>query len=519
MTRSRVAWLAALAGAGGLAAALGQVPWALWPLALAGYAAILGAVALAPRPGLAFGLGWLGGLAQFALALSWIVEPFWIEPERHAWLAPVALIVLPGGLALLWGAAGWAAARLAAPGAGRVWAFALTLTAAEAVRGYLFGGFPWAMPGHVWIETPLAQVAALAGPLGLTALALAPAAGLAALVLAPGRRAVAGLAVPAAIVAAAWGWGVAALSRPMPADRAPLVRLVQPNADQALKWHPDHAERFFRRHLDLTARPPAAGRAPDLVVWPETAVPFWLDAPGDGLWLAAQSAGGAPVALGIQRRGMGADGGWRYYNSLAVLDGQGEAVAIYDKHHLVPFGEYVPVLGALADSPGWAWTTAFVGSALLGYTPGPGPAVLDLGGDLGRVLPLICYEAVFPRHLRSDPRPDWVLQVTNDAWFGQVSGPYQHLALARLRAIEQGLPLIRVANTGVSAVIDARGRVRERLELGVEGVIDTPLPAALPPTPYARTGDWPAHLVLLAALGLLAGAARRRRIDTRGGQG
>lgn len=508
MSRARLAGLAALAGAGGLMAALGQAPWGMWPVAVAGHAAALVAVALAGGPWRAFGLAWVAGLGQFALALGWIVEPFFVEADRHAWLAPFALAALPGGLALLWGLAGALGWALARGPAGRAWALALALTGAEAVRTHLFGGFPWAMPGHVWIDTPVAQLAAQGGALGLTGLTLALAAGLAALVLAPGVRAALGAALALGALGAAWAWGAAVLARPMPPDRDLRLRLVQPNAPQDLKWHPAHVERFFLRHLDLTAGPPADGRLPDLVLWSETAVPFYLDAPGAGLAMAAEAAQGAPVVMGIQRRARLADGGLRYFNSLAVIDPTGEPVATYDKHHLVPFGEYVPWLSPLADTPGWEWLTTFTGSALLGYTPGPGPALLDLG-PAGRALPLICYEAVFARHLRGTDRPDWVMQLTNDAWFGQHSGPFQHLALARLRAVEQGLPLVRAANTGVSAVIDARGRVVAALGLGVEGVLDADLPAALPPTPYARTGDLPALLVL--ALGL-AGLAVRRRL-------
>lgn len=503
---------AGLAVLGGLGAALGQAPWGLWPVALAGLAALALAVARAPGLRAAFGLGWLGGLAMFALALVWIVEPFFIEPERHAWMAPFALGLMAAGMALFWGAAGWLAAWLARPGPGLAWAFGLALTGAEALRGHLLGGFPWAMPGHVWIDTPLAQLAALGGALALTGLALALAAGLAALALAPRRATALAAALPLALAAVGWAWGQGQLARPMPPDRDLRLRLVQPNAAQALKWDPAFAEMFFFRHLDLTAAPPADGRAPDLVLWSETAVPFFLDAPGAGLAMAAEAAGGAPLVLGIQRRGRGADGVLRYHNSLAVIDAAGEPGAVYDKHHLVPFGEYIPWLGPLADRPGFEWLAAFTGSALLGYTPGPGPVLLDLGAA-GRALPLICYEAVFPRHLRTPERPDWVMQLTNDAWFGEHSGPFQHLALARLRAIEQGLPLVRVANTGVSAVIDGRGRLRAELGLGMTGALDADLPAPLPPTAYARTGDLPWHLGLIVAL---AGLALRRRIDSRG---
>lgn len=507
--RVAAGWARALAaGAGGLAAALGQAPWGLWALALAGFGALVWAVATAPGRLAPAALAWLGGLAMLALAMGWIVEPFLVEPERHAWLAPFALVLLPGGLALFWAGAGALATWLAPPGPRRAWAFALALTAAEALRGYLLTGLPWALPGHVWIDTPLGQTAALGGALLLTGGTLAAGAALAGAIA--GRR-LWPVAAVAALGGAGWLWGLAELGRPMPPDRDLRLRLVQPNAAQHLKWHPDWARHFFDRHLDLTAAPGADGRAPDLVLWSETAVPFFLEAPGAGLTMAAAAAGGAPVVMGIQRRALWADGGTRWFNSLAVIDPAGEPFAIYDKHHLVPFGEYIPLLGPLADRPGWEWLTTFTGQGLLGYTPGPGPAVLDLAPLVpaaGRALPLICYEAVFPRHLRVAPRPDWVMQLTNDAWFGTHSGPFQHLALARLRAIEQGLPLVRAANTGVSAVIDARGRVVASLGLGLEGVVDADLPGALPAPLYARTGDLPWHLALTAAL--LALALRRR---------
>jgi apolipoprotein N-acyltransferase len=219
--------------------------------------------------------------------------------------------------------------------------------------------------------------------------------------------------------------------------------------------------------------------------------------------MIAEAAGGVPVALGVQR-----SEGLRYFNSLAVIGPDAVPRAVYDKFHLVPFGEYIP-FGDLAARFG---LSAFAAQAGNGYTAGPGAALLDLG-DLGRVQPLICYEAVFPQDLRAVPaRPDWLLQATNDAWFGQLSGPWQHLAQARMRAIEMGLPLARAANTGISAMIDARGRVVAALGLDRAGVVDADLPAALPVTPYARLGDLPVLLVLIGAMGALA-AVRRKAID------
>ena len=487
--------MAALAG---LAAGLGQAPWGLWPVALAGYGAIFALIrgqGCKRRVALAF----VAGFAHFALVLAWIVEPFLVEPDRHGWMAPFALVLMAAGMALFWAVP---AALARGP-----FGLALAFLAFEALRGYLFTGFPWAMAGHIWIETPVAQVAALSGALGLSALSFALAALLAQLGRALWRHRrgrAAGLGTLAALVLAlSWAWGAQRLAEPEPPARDIRLRLVQPNAPQDLKWDRDFAEVFFFRHLDLSAMPAADGRVPDLVIWSETAVPFLLNRPGAGLIMAAGSTNGAPLVLGVQRQ----DEEGRFFNSLAVLGEGGGVDALYDKHHLVPFGEYVPLLGAWAAEWGIGGLAA---QALSGYTPGPGPALVDLGAA-GRVLPLICYEAVFARNLRGTERADWLLQLTNDAWFGAWSGPFQHLAQARLRAIEQGLPLVRAANTGVSAVIDARGRMVASLGLDLVGVVDADLPAARAPTPYARWGDGPWLVVLALAMGAMALRRQLRR--------
>jgi apolipoprotein N-acyltransferase len=278
-----------------------------------------------------------------------------------------------------------------------------------------------------------------------------------------------------------------------------MLRLVQPNAEQGLKWDPDQARLFFDRQLSFTA----AGSRPDLVIWPETAVPYLLEENPVVGELIAEAGRGSPVAVGVQRVK-----GRQFWNSLAVIGPGGRVTANYDKHHLVPFGEYIPFGDVLYD---WLGLVAFAARQGNGYSPGPGPVVLDLGGNLGKALPLICYEAIFPQDLRAAPeRADWILQITNDAWFGTWSGPFQHLAQAQLRAIEQGLPLVRVANTGVTAVIDARGRTVDSLPMGEAGYLDARLPGALPATPYARWGEGPVLLLLLGlALGLWAAARRR----------
>lgn len=517
--------LAALAG---FASALGQAPWGLWPVTLLALAVIMLTVARAPGPRAGFWCGWAAGAAGFGLAMVWIIEPFFIEPERHAWMAPFALIFLAGGLALFWGVAAAFAVWVAHGRLARLWLFALGMLAMEALRGHLFTGLPWAMLGHIWIDTPMAQLAALSGALGLSALALALSAGLATLWLRLQRgqwlrTGLVGLLL-LAVAGSGWFWGQARLASQGPEDRALRLRLVQPNASQALKWDRHFAEMFYYRHLELTAAPAADGRAPDLVIWSETSVPFLLDNPMDGLRLASEAAGDAALILGIQRRegGQGDGGGVRYFNSMAVLDDIGNLSAVYDKHHLVPFGEYVPIIGPLAERTGLGWLSGFAAQALVGYTPGPGPRLLDLGaldqGGLGRILPLICYEAIFPRHVNTTERPDWILQITNDAWFGEWVGPFQHLAQAQLRAIEQGLPVVRAANTGVSAVIDARGQIVQALGLNQTGHVDADLPGALNATLYSRFSDRLWHLLLFAGiLAALLGGLRERRL-TRGAQ-
>jgi len=478
----------------GAGAALGQAPWGLWPLTLAGFALIYGLFRQADGWRAAAWLGWGLGTGHFLLAFHWIIEPFMVDAARHGWMAPFALVGLAGGMGLYWGAA-LALARAAGGGA---LAFVGALGLAEALRGWLFTGFPWAQPGHVLIDTPLLHWASWLGAPGLLVLILVAAVAL--WHVAAGARAAGAVALVA--VAALWPLGTALTPAAPPPPGAPVVRLVQPNAPQHEKWHPDMVQTFFDRQRAFSA---AGAVPPDLVVWPETAVPVLLERAGPTLEAVSGAARGAPVVLGIQRTE-----GPRIYNSLAVVGAGGAVRDVYDKHHLVPFGEYMP-FGDLMARFGIYGLASNAGQ---GYSAGPGPRLVEIAG-LGRALPLICYEGVFARDLRAAPaRPDFLLLITNDAWFGKISGPYQHLAQARLRSAELGLPMIRVANTGVSAMIDATGRVTARIPLGDAGWRDAALPPALSQTPYARFGDAPmlALYAVLLAVSLWGKRARARRI-------
>ncbi|MEY3003753.1 MAG: hypothetical protein RLZZ491_929 [Pseudomonadota bacterium] len=489
---ARALGLAALAG---VAAAFGHAPFDLWLLTPMALAVVLRLGASAATPRQAGWIMWVAATAYFAVALQWIVEPFLVDARATAWMAPFALALMAGGLGLFWIPAGWVAvAHLPKDRIGaRLGVMAGLLLLAEALRGVILGGFPWAYPGHVLIGSPMLPMAAVVGAQGLSAIVLGVAAGAAALGPQSPLRALGVLAAPLLL-----GIFVASAVGPAPAagDGAPMVRLIQPNVPQHLKWREDMIPVFFQRALDLTARPSVVHPTPPaLIVWPETSLPVLLESSDRARVRIAAAAGGGQVLVGAQRYE-----GYGPRNAAAVLADDGRIAAVYDKHRLVPFGEYMPG-GAAAEALGLRGIAEVLAG---GYTPGPGPMVLDLGATLGRVFPMICYEAIFARDIRKVARPDWMVQLTNDAWFGSLSGPYQHLALARLRAAEQGLPVLRSANTGVSAVIDARGAIVAALPLNETGVVDARLPPALPPTIHARIGDGPLlWLVALASLYLL----------------
>ncbi len=482
----------------GVVAASGQAPLNLWWLTLPALALLTEIMVRREAVGQMVWTGWVAGSGYFAASLFWIYEPFQVEANIYGWMAPFAVVLMAIGMALFWALAG-AIAALCRRRMGRALAFAIGLTATDLLRGYIFTGFPWALVGHIWIGTPVMQLAAFVGPIGLSALTMILAV-LPVAVLRPGARAAATL-VAAMLLGLGWGGGAVRLSSdPAPRDPDIRVRLIQPNARQELKWREDMWRVFLDRQLRDSA--PGDGPRPDLIVWPETSVPYLLDRAGPFFEDMSMVAAGVPIAVGIQR-----NEGSRYFNSLAVIGPGGKVTAIYDKWHLVPFGEYIPFGDVFAD----LGIHAFAAREGYGYSAGSGAKVLTLG-RAGKVLPLICYEAVFPQDLNAAPeRADWILQITNDAWFGNLAGPYQHLAQARLRTVEQGLPLLRSANTGVSAVIDAKGRVLQSLRLNSDGVIDTVVPPALPATLYARTGDLPATILLIASLLALTFYRQRER--------
>lgn len=462
----------------GLTGGLGQAPVQAWPIALIGLSIAASLWAGAKTPRTAAALGWWLGFGTFLSSIFWIAEPFLVEAARHGWMIPFALFGMAGGLALFWSAAFYCAKRF---GTGLL-ALTVFWSLAELLRGYLFTGFPWALPAYIWLDSPVAQLAAYVGPYGLTTLTF----GLAALgARAYLARSLYAMLMPVFGLAALFGLGMWQLDQPVPENTPHSLRIVQPNAAQHLKWDPAYIPIFFERALNLSA-PEGA----DLVIWPETSVPVPLYAAETYLDLVADRSGAAKAVVGLQRVE-----GFQGYNSAAVIGADGAVEAIYDKRHLVPFGEYMP-LPKLMSAIGLRTFTAQEG---FGFSAGQDEMLFDFGA-LGKALPLICYEAIFPRDARSVERPDWLLQITNDAWFGTLTGPQQSLAQARFRAIETGLPMVRAANTGISAITDARGRIQASIPLGQAGAMTAALPAPLPPTFYARHGE----RVVLGLLSFLA---------------
>ncbi|MGE0746962.1 MAG: apolipoprotein N-acyltransferase [Rhodospirillales bacterium] len=486
---------------GGLAA-LALPPVGLVPLLAVSFTGLVWLCDGTRRRRAAFWAGWWFGLGFFVAGLYWIGVAFLVDVARFGWMIPFAVVGLSAYLAIFCGLATLGMRLIAPSGAARVLALAAAWTVAEWLRGVVLTGFPWNLIGSAWtVSDAMLQPAAAVGTYGLSLLTVLAAASPAA---SPGRATGRWVATAAVGLAMLWAGGTARLTGADGATAPGVVlRLVQPNIPQALKWRADVAEANFAKLLRLSGRP-GETRATH-VLWPETATPYFLA--NDPLHRAAVAAvvppGGMVLSGSIRATPERTDPP-QVWNSLVAVDDAGHVAATYDKFHLVPFGEYVPwrsVLPLDKITPG-----------ALDFSPGPGPRTLDLP-RLPPVGPLICYEVIFPAAV-TDPaqRPQWLLNVTNDAWYGRTSGPYQHFATARLRAVEEGLPVVRVANNGISGVIDAHGRVTARIGLAREGAVDARLPVALnAPTPYARFGDAiPGALAVLCAL--TAALLSRRRV-------
>ena len=371
-------------------------------------------------------------------------------------------------LALFYGLAAALARLFWSEGLGRILALAAAFGLCEWLRAVAFTGFPWNAIGYAAMPVPLLmQSSALIGLFGVSAVSVLVFAMPALIAARTHRRAGALLAV--LLVLAHAGYGYLRLTAPETQDRQEIaVRLVQPSIPQDLKWDVERRDEVFATYLDLSARPTDGASPPQVILWPETAVPFlFTDRPDALAALGELLADDQLLLAGAVRSEGGSGAPLRYYNAVVAIDGRGVIQDAVDKVHLVPFGEYVPFEGLLGRL-GIRRIVQSVG----GFSAGAERRAIASPAGV-RMLPFICYEAIFPGLVaESAPGADILVNVTNDAWYGDTPGPHQHFRQATLRAVETGLPLLRAANNGISAVVDSRGRIVDALALDAYGVLD-----------------------------------------------
>jgi apolipoprotein N-acyltransferase len=495
----------------GLAAACGFQPLGLWPLALAAFAVLLWLVRTAPGLRGALARGWWFGVGHFVLSLNWIATAFTYQAEMPASLGYLAVVLLSLYLAVYPAAAAGLAWRWGRKDPlGFVLVFAAAWIVTEWLRATLFTGFAWNPLAVALVATPASWSSRLVGTYGLSGLAVVLAGILLLLALRRWRSAAAAAAGVALSAAAGFAAG-----GPSGAPPGPALRIVQPNIGQQDKWR----EGFEERNMARLKRLSAWGKGePRLLLWPEAAVTRPLE---NGLADVSHRIETLQlrreVAAMLGDKDLLLTGGVTWQspdgldvtgatNSVFALDRSGRILGRYDKAHLVPYGEYLPMRPILS-----ALGLSRLAPGDLDFQPGPGPRTLDLP-VIGKAGFQLCYEIIFSGEVvdKAD-RPAFLFNPSNDAWFG-AWGPPQHLAQARLRALEEGLPILRSTPTGISAVIDADGRLLRSLPWRVAGVIDTRLPPPHPPTPFARLGNL---LPLLFALLLAAAAIVAQRIAGR----
>ncbi len=485
----------------GLLSGLSMPPMGLWWILFLTFPIFVTLVGLrgSEEFRVAFLWGWLFGFGYLLCALHWIGFAFLVNAEDFLWMMPFAVGGLATALAIYWGLAVAIAQKGVRRGMPAFLVYPLCIGVAEWLRGHLFTGFPWAVPGLATDALGgVEQLASVIGMNGLTVMILLWAATPLGLFAEDRTIRISSLVI-LAVLPLSWLWGEWRISQhPTQYLDGQVVRLVQPNFSPDDKWRNDNARAIFDALIKLSGQD-GSGAEPTLIVWPESIVPFLIDESVDGKKELRSFLGGRKILLtGAVRRSSPDVMIAKYFTSILAFDGQAQIIGIYDKRHLVPGGEYLP-LAWLLEPLGFRKVVNVPES----FTEGSGPGVLTISG-VGRVAMQICYEAIFPASVPSwETRPDWLLNVTNDGWFGNSAGPYQHIAQLRMRAIEQGVGVVRVANTGVSAVLDATGGYLIQSEVGRVAVLDSQVPKALEWTVFSLIGD----LGVLVAFSVLTGLA------------
>ena len=502
----------------GILSAFGFAPFNLWPLTLLAFGLLYLPLAKAERGWRVGLIGWLFGLGQFVLGLDWIAKAFTYQASMPAWLGWVAVVVLSMYLAvypaLAAFAAWWGTRRLGGGAATMALLFGASWAVCEWLRGTVFTGFPWNPVSVAMIDLPLAHVARFVGTYALSGLVVSSAGFVLILAMRPKESLTRKTIATATNIPAAVGLGLLvglyivptllkqfAPPPPPPMPTGPAVHIIQPDIGQDERFSSDLTAQHLARQQALSGTP---GDKPRLILWPESGIEYnVLEDPAARAAVASilgprdflMGGGEAPIR---DKAGNEIEAG----NTIFTLGHGGTLWARYDKAHLVPWGEYLPMRPLMS-----AIGLSRLVPGAIDFRPGPGPATIDVPG-FGKVGMQLCYEIIFSAHVVNEAyRPDFIFNPSNDAWYGP-SGPPQHLAQVRLRAIEEGLPIARSTPTGVSALIDADGRVLHSVPSGESGMIELPLPAANPPTPFSRLGNWAVALIALLLVGLAFGARR-----------
>lgn len=441
----------------------------------------------------AFAAGWWFGLGHHVTGLYWITIALGVDNGAFLWMVPFALLLLPAYLGLFTGLVGYLFFRLAKhtkTRADRVILLAVLWVLGEIARTEFLYGFPWNHLGYITSAyLPMMQGAAYVGVYGLSLWMALLSVSFA--LLTDWRKNKLFLIIVAGLSGQIVSYGFFEMNAGSHDGDRPLVRVVQANISQSLKWDPNLQYQALQKHADYSLK---ADVEPDYIVWPETAMPYpftsgssWAEA------LASVLPEEAALLTGVLRVDK-TTGELKVWNSIQAVNHKAEVTAVYDKNILVPFGEFVPFRAVLAP---FGLNKITPGSS--DFTRGEGARLIDVGGAAPHVQPLICYETIFPgfRTSSEGEQPDWLLNATNDAWFGTSTGPYQHLEMARMRAVERGTPLVRAANTGISAVFDRFGVTLASLPLNEEGVLDVRLPPPEnAPTWYNRHGEFTLLIVI-----------------------
>ncbi|NDF12446.1 MAG: apolipoprotein N-acyltransferase [Proteobacteria bacterium] len=463
----------------GALAVLALPPFYVFPVLLIAFPLLMEMLHLAGSKRQAFFTGWWFGFGHFVFGLYWIANSLLVDAVHFAWLIPFAVSLIPAVLAIYTGLFAVFMHRLRLNGWRRVLTAASLWVLIEFARSYLFTGFPWNLIGYSWVVSDaVMQLASITGVWGLSLLAMLFALSPLLWMHRPQRlKGIILLLLPALV----WCGGFVRLSESGDPLTATTIRVVQANIKQEMKWEGEYRFKTFMQHVMASVDHDLAPA--DIIVWPETAVPFVLEREQfiQDILRKMMPPESVVITGALHIEGDQAD--YSIWNALYAVSARGKVLGVYDKVRLVPFGEYVPFRTLLP----------FVDKITYGskdFSSGAGAKSLQVKGA-GTFAPVICYEVIYPDGIIDEEnRPDWIVNITNDAWFGNSTGPYQHFAMARMRAVEQGLPLVRAANTGISGVFDAYGRVLARAPLNHAGAIQMPLPKSLSATLYSKIGGF-----------------------------